>query len=117
MPTASDLGFIRAEAPTQVDPQASSALEIETKSLENNRLREELHDLKQDRDQRKTYGSRLYWLVVCWLSIIGLIVLLHGFAWVQFTLSVAVLTTLIGSTTASVLGLFAIVANYLFPKR
>ena len=45
------------------------------------------------------------------------ILLMHGFSFIPFELSVAVLTTLIGSTTASVLGLFAIVANYLFPKR
>lgn len=44
-------------------------------------------------------------------------VLMHGFTAIPFTLSAAVLSTLIGSTTASVLGLFAIVANYLFPKR
>ncbi len=42
---------------------------------------------------------------------------MHGFTAIPFTLSAAVLSTLIGSTTASVLGLFAIVANYLFPKR
>ena len=43
--------------------------------------------------------------------------LLHGFPCISFKLSDTVLATLIGSTTASVLGLFAIVANYLFPKR
>ena len=80
-------------------------------------MRAELEDRAQDRNQRKTYGSRLFWLIIIWLIVSGLIVLLQGFSFVPFKLSVTVLTTLIGSTTASVLGLFAIVANYLFSKR
>ena len=112
-----DLGFVRADDPAGADQITENLYEDESKSIENDRLKAEVDNLVQDREQRKTYGTRLYCLVVWWLSIIGLLVLLHGFSWVPFTLSVTVLTTLIGSTTASVLGLFAIVANYLFPKR
>lgn len=96
---------------------ADSSHEAEKKSLAIKRLQAKIADLDQDRDQRRTYANRLFWLVAVWLVVIGLIVLLHGFSHVPFTLSGAVLTTLIGSTTVSVLGLFAIVANYLFPKR
>ncbi len=74
-------------------------------------------NLVQDREQRKTYANRLFGLVVVWLIVTGVVILLHGFTFFPFKLSVAVFTTLIGSTTVSVLGLFAIVANYLFPKR
>ena len=112
-----DLDLVQAGEPTEPDRQTLSLYDEETETLAKARLRAEIDDLDQDRDQRRTYGSRLYWLIVGWLSVIGVIVLLHGFICVPFKLSVTVLTTLIGSTTASVLGLFAIVANYLFPKR
>ena len=112
-----DLGLVQADEPEGTDQRTEDLYDEEAKSLENERLRAEVDDLIQDREQRKMYGNRLFWLVVVWLIVIGLVILLHGFTCVPFKLSVAVLTTLIGSTTASVLGLFAIVANYLFPKR
>ena len=112
-----DLGLVRADEPEGTDQQTENLYDEEAKSLENDRLRAEVDDLVQDREQRKTYGNRLFGLVVVWLIVIGLVILLHGFTFIPFELSVAVLTTLIGSTTVSVLGLFAIVANYLFPKR
>lgn len=112
-----DLGLVRADEPEGTDQQTENLYDEEAGALENERLRAEVDDLVQDREQRKTYGNRLFRLVVVWLIVIGLVILLHGFTVVPFKLSVAVLTTLIGSTTASVLGLFAIVANYLFPKR
>lgn len=112
-----DLSRLQDGEPARLDGLAIDSYEEEKKSLENERLKAEIEDLVQDRDQRKTYANRLFWLVAVWLVVIGLIVLLHGFSHVPFTLSGTVLTTLIGSTTVSVLGLFAIVVNYLFPKR
>ena len=55
--------------------------------------------------------------MVSWLCGVFIVIVLSGFNLFSFKLSTTVLTTLIGSTTASVLGLFAIVANYLFPRR
>ena len=119
-----DFDLVQANEPSEQDEQTVSLRDDEIRSTEhdglrlnNDRLQEQIYDLKQDRDQRKEYGNRLFLLVVGWLASIGLIVFLHGFSHVPFELSVTVLTTLIGSTTASVLGLFVIVANYLFPKR
>ena len=115
-----DLDLVEASEPQSLD----STDDQETTQLEEahwralvDHERAKVDDLIQDRDQRKTYGRRLYWLIVAWLIVIGLIVLLHGFICIPFELSVTIMATLIGSTTASVLGLFAIVANYLFPKR
>lgn len=113
----SDLRILQVDEPAELDKQAVSSHDEERKFLENDRFRAEIEDLVQNREQRKAYASRLFWLIVVWLGTIGTIVLLHGFSHVPFTLSGTVLTTLIGSTTVSVLGLFAIVANYLFPKR
>lgn len=112
-----DLRLLQAGEPAEPDRLAVGSHEAEKEFIENERLQAEIDDLVQDREQRKTYADRLFRLVAVWLVVNGLIVFLHGFGHVPFTLSGAVLTTLIGSTTASVLGLFAIVANYLFPKR
>ena len=58
-------------------------------------------------------------MVVIWLLGIAAFLLLDGF-WSAYNskpfLSDAVILALIGGTTASVLGLFTIVANYLFPQ-
>jgi hypothetical protein len=124
MPEEPDLRLVQAGEPAEPDGQTDTLYDDEKKSLENDRLRAEnerlraeVDDLVQDRGQRKTYSDRLFWLVVCWLVGVGYIVLLHGNQWIPFQLSPAVLGTLIGSTTVSVIGLFVIVANYLFPKR
>lgn len=85
--------------------------------LDQARQQAEIEDLIQDRDQRKVYGTRLFRLMVSWLCGVFIVIVLSGFNLFSFKLSTTVLTTLIGSTTASVLGLFAIVANYLFPRR
>ncbi len=99
-------------------PDARSGLaEEEEQSLADARQRSDIADRDQDREQRKAYARRLYWLVVVWLVVVGAILIVQGFAYLDFKLPVEGLTTLIGSTTISVIGLFAIVANYLFPRR
>ena len=111
------LDSVRATEPSTRGRRTVSRYNEETRSLENEELRQSIENLVQDREQRKAYGDRLFVLVKVWLGMIALIVLMHGCRYLPFELSTTVLATLIGSTTASVLGLFAIVANYLFPKR
>lgn len=89
------------------------------------RLKDEtLKDRQQDREQRKTYAGKIFILVAGWLAGVFIILLLSGWqhsAWFPychpFHLSDKVLMTLIGGTSASVIGLMVIVANYLFPKN
>src|SRR5689334_18445526 len=92
-----------------------------SQELQNNELRrlgEELKDLRQDRDERKSYASKLYWLVLIWLSIILLIVILQGLKLpgtdFTFQLDDIVLVTLITTTTANVAAFFLVVVRYLF---
>ena len=77
----------------------------------------ERRSMRKDIEHREKYANRLFWFVAVWVGLMLVIVLLEGSKWASFDLSDTVLTTLIGATTANVLGLFAIVANYLFPKR
>lgn len=100
-----------------VEPIAADAGEAERRALDNAKRRAEIENLDQDRDERKKYASRVFLLVVVWLVAIGMILVLQGFGIGKFDLSDNVLLMLIGTTTGSVVGIFLIVANYLFPRR
>ena len=91
----------------------------ESEDLDAQRKKTELSGLKQDIDERKKYAGRIFWLVVCWLIGVGVVLLLQGFlgAWGIFKLPDAVLSITVGSTTASIVAIFIVVAKYLFPKR
>jgi hypothetical protein len=96
-----------------------------SQELQNNELRklgEELKDLRQDRDERKSYASKLYWLVLVWLTSILVIIIFQGLKIpnnrLSFQLDNAVLITLITTTTANVATFFLVVVRYLFrPKQ
>jgi hypothetical protein len=77
-------------------------------------------ELELDLRERHRYADGLYYMVIFWLLGIAAFLLLNGF-WSashgdKAFLSDTVILALIGGTTASVLGLFTIVANYLFPS-
>lgn len=84
--------------------------EDDRKLLDNE---ERLRNLRK----RDVYLPRLFWLGLVWLALLLAIILLQGFGFGSFELATGVLVTLIGSTTATVLGLFAIAARYLFPPK
>lgn len=67
-------------------------------------------------DTRKIYTSRLFWLIVAWPSVVVLFVALTATIKPYFNLSDSVLIAFITSTTVSVLGLFMLVAKWLFPQ-
>lgn len=73
--------------------------------------------LKQDRKERRKYAERIFLLIVGWVFAILFIIIFKGFgSYYNFELSDKVLITLIGGTTINVLGIFIIVANYLFKQ-
>jgi uncharacterized membrane protein YhaH (DUF805 family) len=78
----------------------------------------ELESYKQDTTERKKYAGRIFWVCAAWVTAIFLLLVLNGFGTaISFKLSDSVLLAAIGSTTANILGIFYIVARYLFPKR
>ena len=102
------------EPADEPDPQTSE----ENKDLAKQR-REDLVNLQleQDLTERKKYAGRIFWLIVGWIVAIFAIIVLQGFsAKTGFSISDTVLMTLIGGTTINILGIFIVVANYLFPK-
>ena len=98
--------------------------------LEADRIREQIRGLAQDIDERKRYAEKSFKLVCRWVAGVFLILVLQGFFSEQttigfgsfsisfsFKLPEGVLLAVVGGTTVSIIGIFLVVANYLFPKR
>ena len=85
------------------------------KELELKLKDELLNNQKQDREQRRQFAEKIFWVVVCYLFAVIVIVILNG-ANVLCT-SESVNITLLGTTTANVISLLVIVAKYLFHAK
>ena len=102
-------------------------------SEEIRRLRLQNDDYANDIKARRRYARRLFRLIVWWVVAILIILVLQGFCgpdatrleatihdWpfrlvIHFNLPENIILALIGGTTASVIGLFHIVAIHFFP--
>ena len=73
-------------------------------------------DKEQDIDMRREYADKTYLFVCVYMCFVFLIIFL-ACSPSSFQMSDGVLMTLLGTTTVNVIGLFAIVMNYLFPKK
>ena len=96
-----------------------SATRLEEEELDKQKEKAILAGLVQDIAERKKYAGRIFWLISLWLVGIFLLLILPGFGsnghW--FALSEAIVISAIGGTTINVIGIFVVVAKYLFPKR
>jgi len=91
--------------------------EQELAKLEVRRRELEAKSLEQDIEERKKYANKIFWLICVWLTVVLVIMTVNGATRVAFTLSDSVLIALISGVSVNIIALFAIVANYLFPKR
>jgi hypothetical protein len=66
---------------------------------------------------RKKYASRLFILLCTWITLTYITVLASGHQTCPVKLSDAVLIALITSGTVNIIGMFAVVLNYLFPNK
>lgn len=78
---------------------------------------EEYKGKKQDREQRKDFAERIFQFLMVYMLFSGFVLVLSGIAINNFHLNDEVLITLLGTTTANVIGIFVIVAKYLFPQH
>lgn len=92
--------------------------------LEEHKLHYELESLQQQlveavdtHNLRMGYSDKIFILVCIWLTCVLASIIFSGFNIWGFELSDKVLITFITSTTINVLGLFAIVAKWLFPQN
>jgi len=117
--------------PPQNQSEATGALEqnaLESK-IKADTAAENLRSLVQDREERKNYANKSFKLVCRWLLGVFVILIFQGFLNqpiklslfntlfdLSFKLPDSVLLAVVGGTTASVIGIFLVVANYLFPN-
>lgn len=97
---------------------AERAEELEQKKiLKNKALKQKIKCDKQLHNFRQDSYSKLLGTIWAWLGFVAVVVSLAGFGWWQFQLSNPVLIALLTTSTAIVLGIFAIAAKWLFPKN
>jgi uncharacterized membrane protein YdbT with pleckstrin-like domain len=115
--------FAESEVAELVEDQAAAA---QRNALELQTLRDRLKAERDERKQRKKFARLLFDLSKRWVIVVLLIVVLDatGSAGesssrpvVWFNVSDSVLIALVGGMTVGVLGFFAAVLGWLFPKR
>lgn len=84
--------------------------------LEYERGVAQLENYKEEIKQRRKYARRIFILTCLWVTAIYGLILLQGFAYKGFHVSDSVLLAAIGTTTANIIGVFLIVAKYLFTR-
>lgn len=85
--------------------------------LRNEALEEGNIGEKQDRGQRKDFAERIFSFVSIYMAFVFLILFISGTTTTNFYLSDTVLITLLGTTTANVIGILIIVVTYLFSRK
>ena len=70
----------------------------------------------QDRQQRKEFADKIFDFVRNYMLFVCVVLFLKGIT-SQFYLSDAVIITLLGTTTANVIGILIIVVTYLFSRK
>lgn len=96
-------------------PKSSSYQEA-TDALKYILTNEEIKDMMQNREERKSYAFCIFVLICIYLFLVFVILFFSGFKLWCFKLSDSILLTLLGTTLINVLGVFIIVVNYLFPN-
>jgi len=110
LPAAKEAAKAEASAFQKRAERDNHRLDMDRKRLNNQSLRDDI-------SSRKDFAYKLFGLAVAWLFAVYWMVLLNGGGFVQLEISDNVILAMIGSTTVNVLGLFYIVANYLFPTK
>lgn len=107
-----------ARGPDRQTREEQVDLEWQRRIVEIELLQLEGEARRQDIEERKTYATRVYWMLSAWLFALLGILLLSGFAgFTTFDLSDSVLIALVSGTTVNVIGVFVVVMRYLFPRH
>ena len=84
--------------------------------LQNESLEGENKGDAQDREQRKDFADRIFSFVCNYMIFVCIVLFLKAIT-PQFYLSDNVIITLLGTTTANVIGILIIVVNSLFSRK
>lgn len=80
-------------------------------------LGEKLKHYKEEHELRKLYMRRLFRYLKMWSALVLTALFFSGFNFCGFSVSDAVMCTLLGTTFAQIVGLTAIAFKWLFPKK
>lgn len=111
---ASDKGLAEESSDTASFALGESELDRALKAKEVEKQNESIKDLRQDREQRKTFSSRIFIFMCLYMFVAIVIVFMCGLGCMK--LEESVLITLLTTTLANVIGVFNFVAKYLFHK-
>lgn len=84
-------------------------------NLENEKLKEEINAMRQDREERKFFSKCLFLLTIIYLVFVLLII--WGSSLKLLFIETSVLIALLCTTTGNIIGLFFTVVKYLFPVQ
>ena len=90
---------------------------LEVSNLEDDRIREEIEDLRSDRRLREKYADRILRFLEIYAGVVGIFVVLAGFRTRGFDIPNEALIALVGSTAIAAIGLVGFVAKGLFGKN
>lgn len=90
--------------------------ELRKLELQNEFLEGENKGDAQDREQRKDFADRIFSFVCNYMIFVCIVLFLKAIT-PQFYLSDNVIITLLGTTTANVIGILIIVVTYLFSRK
>ena len=93
---------------------AVRGLDFEKKYIDLRSDYEKLDSDRQDREERKVFARRIFWLLAFFIFATLLIIFLVGFD--VLDLSDAVLITMLSTMSANVIGIFIYVVKYLFNR-
>ena len=102
---------------SKVSSEPDSESRGEDEAIQREHQRAKLADVKQDTKLRRNFSYHIFLLILAWLVFVGVMILLEGFRFKGFYLGNPIMIALITTTTGSVIGIFLIVARYLFPQR
>jgi hypothetical protein len=89
--------------------------ELEKKALELQLLKAQIRKFEDDNQGRREFSRSIFTVTVIWMFLVLMIVIQCANG--KWHLSDSVLIALITTTTATVIGIFIIVANYLFNRE
>jgi len=87
--------------------------EEDKEGLRTKRLANDITE--DDKNERKHYTSLIFTLVAMWLIMVLVVFVATGKGFLKYSDSVII--TLLATTTVNVIGLFVIVANYLYHTK
>ena len=89
--------------------------ELEKQSLELQLLKAQIRKFEDDNTGRREFSRSIFTVTVIWMFLVFMVVIQCANG--KWHLSDSVLIALITTTTANVIGVFIIVANYLFNRE